>query len=364
MRTLFINPGGIGDQLLLLPTIKLLKEKFPQCEIDLITEPRSTCIGELTGLYRRIREFDFKEKNPNIFKLRELVRKRPYKYLITTGSSYKANIATSLSDAQIKIGFYKGIFSNLFLTYAVKLNTKQYTANMFSELLLPIIPELKDQIHSRDLIPEIKLNSHSIGWAKETLNPKIKERFYAKKIFIHPGVSKLSIQKNILKGWSSKNWAILIEKLLEDQNNTVILVGGRDDIETVAEIHKKLSFFARPRNFFDLSSLEVSIENLAALISFSDLLVCVDSAPMHIAVSLGKKTVAFFGPTNPKKLLPNDPRFTAVHVDNLECRPCLFDTRKESCSTPKCLEVTPEMMLEAIRKQLGVEVRSSEIQTL
>ena len=350
MRTLFINPGGIGDQILLLPTVKIFKDNFPDYQIDLICEPRSAIIGELTNLYRKIKVFDFKGINPNILKLRETIRARYYKYLILTGSSYKANLIASLSNAEIKIGFHKGIFSRLLLTNPVKLNINQYAGNMFTELLTPILPEKITQ--SKGIIPEIKLSPASIEWARETLNPRIKERYFAKKLFIHPGVSKLSIKKNILKSWSSKNWAVLIEKLLENQDNTVILLGGKDDTETIAEIHKKLSFFAKPKNFFDFSSFDLSIEKLAALISSSDLLICVDSAPMHIAVSLGKKLVAFFGPTDPKKLLPDDPRFLAVHVDNLECRPCLFVNRQESCSAPKCLEVTPDLMLSAIKKQL------------
>ena len=352
MRALFVNPGGIGDQILLLPTVKIFKETFPNYQVDLICEPRSTTISELTNLYRRVKVFDFKEKNINIFKLRELLRTRYYKYLIVTGSSYKANFIASLSNSEIKIGFSRGIFSGLFLTNPVKLNPNQYAGNMFAELLTPIAPNIENILKQKVCIPEIKLSQAMIEWVKETLNPRIKERFFAKKIFIHPGTSKLSVKKKIFKTWDPKNWAILIEKLIEDQNNTVVLLGGKEDVDVTEEIHKKLSFFAKPKNFFDFSSFNLSIEQLAGLISSSDLLICVDSAPMHIAVALGKKLVAFFGPTNPKKLLPDDPRFLAVHVDNLECRPCLFDKRKESCSKPVCLDVTPELMLSAVKKQL------------
>lgn len=360
MRALFINPGGIGDQILLLPTVKLLKERYPKIEIDLVSESRSSCIIELTNLYRKVREFDFKEKSPSILKLRELIRRRRYNFLFTTGSSYKANFVALLGDADIKIGFHRGIFSHFFLTHTVRLNKNQYTSNMFAELLKPIIPEISDAIKQNNLIPEITINPSAINWAREILGPRIKDRYYAKKIFIHPGVSKLSIQKRILKSWSAKYWAILIEKLLEDPENTVILLGSKDDTETISEIHKKLSFFVKPENYFDLSALEFSIDKLAALINASDLLVCVDSAPMHIAVGLGKKLAAFFGPTDPNKLLPNDPRYLPVHVNNLECRPCLFDKRKESCSTPECLEVTPEMMLKAINRQLHLNKVSSK----
>jgi ADP-heptose:LPS heptosyltransferase len=352
MKTVFINPGGIGDQILLLPAVKLFKEAFPDAEIDLITEPRSACIGELTTLYRKVKVFNFKDKNPNIFQFKELTKKRRYKYLFATGSSLKANLAAAYSDAEIKIGYYSGFYSNLFIHHPVKLNTKQYTSNMWSELLTPVLPRVSSLLKDKDLIPEIKINQTSIDWAKETLNPRLKERYYAKKIFIHPGVSKLSVQKNILKSYSPKYWAALIEKLLENDENTVILIGGKDDVETINEIHKKLTFFVRPKNFFDLSGQDLSIQKLASLINSSDLLICVDSAPMHIGVALGKKLVAFFGPTDPKKLLPKDPRFIAAYVEELECRPCLFDTRKQSCEKPVCLTFSSEKMLGIVNKQL------------
>ena len=44
------------------------------------------------------------------------------------------------------------------------------------------------------------------------------------------------------------------------------------------------------------------------LLWLSDLLICVDSAPMHIAVALNKQILALFGPTNPEHLLPVSPQ--------------------------------------------------------
>ena len=110
MHALFINPGGIGDQILLLPAVKLLKENYPDYHIDLLCEPRSSCIGELTNLYRKIKEFDFKDKNPEIFSLREIIRRRRYKYVISTGSSYKANFVTALAGGIFGVGILRNGF--------------------------------------------------------------------------------------------------------------------------------------------------------------------------------------------------------------------------------------------------------------
>jgi ADP-heptose:LPS heptosyltransferase len=48
------------------------------------------------------------------------------------------------------------------------------------------------------------------------------------------------------------------------------------------------------------------IGKLAATIAAANLMLCTDSAPMHLAVAVGTYTIALFGPTEAKKLLPPD----------------------------------------------------------
>ena len=42
----------------------------------------------------------------------------------------------------------------------------------------------------------------------------------------------------------------------------------------------------------------------AAMIAGANLMVCTDSAPMHLAIAVGTYTVALFGPTKMEQLLP------------------------------------------------------------
>ena len=46
---LFINYGGIGDEILLLPTIDSVKKEYPNSKITLALEPRSKSIKNLTN---------------------------------------------------------------------------------------------------------------------------------------------------------------------------------------------------------------------------------------------------------------------------------------------------------------------------
>ncbi|NJL39626.1 MAG: lipopolysaccharide heptosyltransferase family protein, partial [Leptolyngbyaceae cyanobacterium SM1_4_3] len=44
----------------------------------------------------------------------------------------------------------------------------------------------------------------------------------------------------------------------------------------------------------------------------ANLLLCTDSAPMHLAVALKVYTLALFGPTDPAKLLPASDKFLGI----------------------------------------------------
>ena len=67
--------------------------------------------------------------------------------------------------------------------------------------------------------------------------------------------------------------------------------------------------------------------------------VCSDSAPLHIAVALGVKTYVFFGPTDDKKLIPqNDNVIPLKNKCNCPDRPCLWERRKISCMELSCLK--------------------------
>jgi len=61
------------------------------------------------------------------------------------------------------------------------------------------------------------------------------------------------------------------------------------------------------------------------------LMLCTDSAPMHLAVAVGTYTIALFGPTEPQKLLPGSDRFLAI-----------------KSPTGKMADISPQTVLERV----------------
>ena len=65
------------------------------------------------------------------------------------------------------------------------------------------------------------------------------------------------------------------------------------------------------------------MSELLALIDGAALVLCNDSAPVHIAVALGKPVVAIFGPTSPGRTGPHS-RPDSVLQARLPCVPCYY----------------------------------------
>jgi ADP-heptose:LPS heptosyltransferase len=176
-------------------------------------------------------------------------------------------------------------------------------------------------------LPQMTVNPADREWARDFLAD-------AKRpvVVFHPGVSKLSIEKQIIKGWAPERWVELGRRLAA-QGATVVLAGGPDDEDIIRLIRETGGF-----PYVEAYGKTKGLGQLAGLIEQADALVAVDSAPMHVGVAVGTPTVAIFGPTDPAKLLPAGTVHQAVHVEGLACRPCLWDKRQTSCDELTCLK--------------------------
>ncbi len=338
---LVINFGGLGDQVLFFPTLKTIKSEFSSANLTLVTEPRSSAADKLTDLIDKTILCDIKNKNKYISLLKFLLKIQFQKYdmVISSGSSQFVAILLFLTGIKTKIGYDSGKLSRFLLSKAVPINNNLYAADMYHSLA----KALNDS--SSPSIPEVIVKPELQDKFRDLITDSNK-----KTIVIHPGVSKLSIQKNFLKFWHENKWTELILKLLESNQYKIVLAGGPDDQEISAAITEKLEQNNSPtNNFINLVNKTKNIEELSAIIKLADLLICVDSAPMHIGVGTNTPTIAIFGPTDEKKLLPcNNENFIAITKDNLECRPCLWDKRTHSCEELFCLDIEVEKVLEAV----------------
>lgn len=325
MNILAINFGGIGDEIFFLPTLISLKKEFPNAKITLALEPRSKSVKDLTDVIDDLFLIDVKGKNKytELLKLVFLARKNHFDMVISSGGNKLISILLTLMGIKKRYGYDTGKLSKILLTKAVPLNKNQYACAMYHDLITPITD------HKTEL-PEINVS------AQEKI---------PNSVLIHPGVSKMSVQKGMIKTISAETWAETVDLLLE-KGKHVILAGGPDDNEVIETIRNK----TKNKNFEDFYGKTKSLKDLAELIGKAEQFICSDSAPLHVAVAMKTKTYVIFGPTDDKKLIPQSDIVIPIKAkDNCPIKPCLWEHRQTTCENLECLKITPKYIVDLIK---------------
>lgn len=298
MRILALVPGGIGDQILFFPTLDDLKHSYPDAQIDVMVEPRAKSAYRVCKSVKEVLTYNFKDRNAmaDWGNLLGVIRDREYEAVISLGQRWTVGLLLWLTGIPQRVG-YAGSNNSLFLTNPVPLKTQQYAASMYHDLL--------QGFNIKNPCPAIAINvpKQDIQWAEaQQQKLGIKESGY---ILIHGGSSQLAVSKGIDKIYPIDNWKQIIEDCQKRQPNLpVVVVQGPEDAGFVAKLIKLC-----PQ--VKVTSPD-DVGKLAAMIAAANLMMCTDSAPMHLAVAVQTYTIALFGPTDPAKLLPNSDRFLGI----------------------------------------------------
>ena len=339
-RILLVNFGGIGDEILFFPVIQSLREAYPHARLTALVEPRCRGIMAFNPAIDDVLTLDVKGKPTPGEILRTFMdlRSRRFDLAIGSGRSPIMPLLLLLSGARYRAGYDANRLS-WSLTEKAKCNPQQYAAEMYYDLIRSWVP-----IPFR--LPQAVLSQHDREWARTFLS-EAGVQPGDRVAVLHPGTSRLSVEKGFIKSWDPVRWAELAMRLKEE-GFKVVLAGGPDDAEAISKLKEHL---AQP--ILEAYGKTQGLGQLAALIAQASALVCVDSAPMHLGVAVGTPTIALFGPTDPAKLLPTGTVHQAVFVSDLECRPCLWDRRSTTCDALHCLRnLAVEAVMNAIRRAL------------
>ena len=321
-KILAINFGGIGDEIFFLPALISLKKEFPDAKITLALEPRSRSVKDLTDIIDDLFLIDVKGKN-RYFELLKLIfkaRSGKFDMVISSGGNKMIALLLALTGIKERYGYDTGKLSHMLLTKAVPLNKNQYACDMYHALVTPVT-DYKTPLPEINVQPQKKISNT---------------------VLIHPGVSKLSVQKGMIKTISADIWAQTANLLIE-KGKHVILAGGPDDTECIETIRRYLKANGQENNYEDCFGKTKSLHDLAELIAKAEVFICSDSAPLHVAVALKTRTFVIFGPTDDKKLIPQAEFVTPVKAsDNCPIKPCLWEHRQTTCKTLDCLKITAE----------------------
>lgn len=113
-----------------------------------------------------------------------------------------------------------------------------------------------------------------------------------------PRVALLPCSRRAEKNWPSDRFIEVARALREQRGATIYLLGSPADQSTCDRVARALA--GPVHNVCGRTTLP----ELGGLLRAMDLLISVDSGPMHMAAAVGTRVVAIFGPTRPERTGP------------------------------------------------------------
>ena len=312
-RILAVKISSLGDIILSLPSLKAIKENFPDSKVNLLTSKKYSPF--------------FYKKLKNILELSKNLRRRSFDYIIDLQNSRASHLISFLSLPSFSFGF-KLRWGGL-LTKKVPYDTKDNPLNSQEKILKLLGITLKQK----------KL----VFWEqKQETKPLL------------PDGSYIGIAVCASSRWESKNWPVdNITHFIDMAEKNfplfkIVLIGDKTTEKTAENIEANIS-----NRVINLCG-KISLSELPGVIKKLKAFITPDTATLHLACALNIPVIALFGPT--------DPRRHTIQSDNLRVcfkkdTPCLFCYQPE-CRQQKehnaCMEhITPSEVFHILKEILA-----------
>lgn len=334
---LIIRPGGIGDAVLLLPSIRLLKRYIPDASVHVLAESRNAGV---CSLCKEIEEVFLYDKNTGLFKC----LKNQYDIVIDTEQWHRLSASVAyLTGAPVRAGFGTNERKRAFNVVA-QYSHEDYEVYSFFNLIKATLRFLNINLNEDDFqfSPDrafIEINDTEISsWLTDTVS-ELEKRYKKGFIVISPGATVME------RRWGGRRYAEVAVELINNGFG-VVVVGTEGDKEEADII------VSRAQGAFDLTG-KTSLMELSYLIKRARAFVGPDSGVLHIAVGAGTPTVSLFGSGIAKKWAPGGKRHIVINK-GINCSPCTRFGYTPKCRFGiRCLrEISPQEVLEAVFKLL------------
>lgn len=156
------------------------------------------------------------------------------------------------------------------------------------------------------------------------------------------------------KLWGEEQFARVGEALARRHGARILVIGSSSDLPMARRLARRMN----PAPFVAAGRTDLKV--LIALLKRIDLLVTVDSGPMHLAAALGTPLIALFGPTDPRLIGPYGGDLSAGQVGGVVLRvplPC------SPCSKRRCQIDEDRLCMHSISVEQVTEAASALLAT-
>ena len=336
-KVLFVRLRSIGDTVLATSSVNALRRFLPEAQIDILVEDWvAPVLAEHPGLSRVISL----ERNSLAARARNAreIRASGYDVVYNLHGGTTSTFLTRASGARHRVGYESYQYAKLhnhqapsasFLWGQEKTHSVEQQLALLGWTGVPVTDRPATQL----AIPQ----SAAFAIEERLRDSKLEGKRLA---LIHPAAAFAT------KQWAAENFARVVEYLERAGFSSVVIVGPGQD-KVLDELQRNCS---APVTTFNLSLPEVS-----ALASRSELFVGNDSGIAHMAAAVGTPSVVIFGSSNIAHWRPWSRAESEVVFEEMPCQPC-HGYFCEQFEQPECiLRVPVNRVVAAIERVLPHE---------
>lgn len=322
-------PNWIGDTVLATPTLRALRQGFPEAHLVAAGRWAEPLLGS-DPVVSQVTSYPFDSWTEK-FRLAREIRRQRVDLAVILPNSFESALVPWMAGVSQRIG-YSTDGRRGFLTHRVTPPRGPFhQVDAYLRILEPL------GIHGGDRMPFLTIPQDSRDSAA-ALWEEIGIGEWEPVVGVHPGAtfgpSKL---------WGPERFAALADRLRVECGARVVFFGAPAErpLWEAVRAHLRgpaISLVGRDH----LSMLPALLTRCTALVSG-------DTGPMHVAAAVGVPVVALFGSTDPRLTAPTGP---AHHViwHRVECAPCF---RPHCPIDHRCMrQIHVEEVFEALRERL------------
>jgi heptosyltransferase-2 len=307
-RILVIRGGAIGDLLLTLPALKLLRDGFPDARIEILGYKHIVALAENRFYAQATRSIEYGPLASFFSNQAEL----PIE-LVDYFAGFDLIVSYLFDPDQIFEANVRSCGVDNFIFADPKINGSEHAARQLARPL--------EQVGLKLLEPaaELYLSEGDRRAARDLVGVASSSI-----IALHPGSGSAT------KNWPIENWIALGNELLsrESTKTKLVVVGGEADEVQL----RKLESVWKNREVFFAKNLPLPV--LAALLEDS-LFVGHDSGISHLAAAAGARCILLFGPTEPAIWAPANKSVTVLQAPKGDLRLLTVDKLIETIVAPR-----------------------------
>jgi len=339
-KILIIRFSSIGDIVLASPLIRVLRSSFPASQIDFVVKSEYAELIRFNHHLSSVIEL----QNSTLQELRELkrtIRQGRYDVILDIHNSLRSRYLRVFGGAKEISIVNKRLFARFMLINFKKSVYRAVTP--VAERYLETASKLgisNDRKGLEIFIPDEVLSSVSSMMGKYRLDR------YDTVVGIAPSA------KHKTKMWPHSHYSRVAMELIKQRRAKVFLFGSDSDTPVCDTIVRETN-----TDSVAITNLagKLSLLETAAALDFCDVVLCNDTAIMHLAAARQRNVVAIFGPTVREfGFFPYETNATILEQKNLYCRPCThIGSRKCPEGHFRCMnDTSPDAALKAVDEMI------------